>query len=417
MNQQKVIDIVNEQNRWRREECLNLIASESLMSPIAESVYGSDFEGRYNEHTGTDCHYEGTELSYEIEEICNQLFRDHFGTPFVDVRPISGAISNIIVYNALTRPGDILVSLGIPNGAHISHTRWGPAGIRGLKNVDMFFNPETMNIDVERTVDIIRASDPKLVMFGASMFLFPAPIKEIREQVDPNIKFIYDAAHVLGLVYSRLFQEPFKEGVDLITSSTHKTFQGPQGGIIIGSSGLSEKDWTKIDLSVFPGTLSNTHIHRFPSLAVTALEMNEFGEEYASQVVRNAKAFGKALYDRELMALCPNLGFTESHQVMVDVKEHGGGQKVARMMAQCNIICNKMALPNDTSDDATHNPSGIRLGVQELTRWGMKEKEMDAVAEFYKRVIIDGEPVEKVKADVMVYKAQYPHIHFCFPLE
>ena len=417
MNQQKVIDIVNEQNRWRREECLNLIASESLMSPLAESVYGSDFEGRYNEHTGTDCHYEGTELSYEIEEICNQLFRDHFGTPYADVRPISGAISNIIVYNALTRPGDILVSLGIPNGAHISHTRWGPAGIRGLKNVDMFFNPETMNIDVERTVDIIRASDPKLVMFGASMFLFPAPIKEIREQVDPNIKFIYDAAHVLGLVYSRLFQEPFKEGVDLITSSTHKTFQGPQGGIIIGSSGLSEKDWTKIDLSVFPGTLSNTHIHRFPSLAVTALEMNEFGEEYASQVVRNAKAFGKALYDRELMALCPNLGFTESHQVMVDVKEHGGGQKVARMMAQCNIICNKMALPNDTSDDATHNPSGIRLGVQELTRWGMKEKEMDAVAEFYKRVIIDGEPVENVKADVMVYKAQYPDVHFCFPLE
>jgi glycine hydroxymethyltransferase len=417
MNQQKVIDIVKEQNRWRRKECLNLIASESLMSPLAESLYGSDFEGRYNEHIGPECHYEGTELSYEIEEICNQLFRNQFETPYTDVRPISGAIANLIIYNALTRPGDILVSLGIPNGAHISHTRWGPAGIRGLKNVDMFFDPETMNIDVERTVDIIRASAPKLVMFGASMFLFPEPIKEIREQVDPDIKFIYDAAHVLGLVYNRLFQEPFKEGVDLITSSTHKTFQGPQGGIIIGSSGLSEKNWKKIDLSVFPGTLSNTHIHRFPSLAVTALEMNEFGEEYASQVVRNAKAFGKALYDRGLKALCPNLGFTESHQVIVDVKEYGGGQKVARRMAQCNVICNKMALPNDTSKDATHNPSGIRLGVQELTRWGMREKEMDDVAEFYKRVIIDGESVEKVKADVMAYKAQYPDIHYCFPLE
>jgi glycine hydroxymethyltransferase len=387
------------------------------MSPLAESLYGSDFEGRYNEHIGPECHYEGTELSYEIEEICNQLFRNHFETPYTDVRPISGAIANLIIYNALTRPGDILVSLGIPNGAHISHTRWGPAGIRGLKNVDMFFDPETMNIDIERTVDIIRASAPKLVMFGASMFLFPEPIKEIREQVGPDIKFIYDAAHVLGLVYNRLFQEPFKEGVDLITSSTHKTFQGPQGGIIIGSSGLSEKNWKKIDLSVFPGTLSNTHIHRFPSLAVTALEMNEFGEEYASQVVRNAKAFGKALYDRGLKALCPNLGFTESHQVILDVKEYGGGQKVARRMAQCNVICNKMALPNDTSNDATHNPSGIRLGVQELTRWGMKEKEMDDVAEFYKRVIIDGESVEKVKADVMAYKAQYPDIHYCFPLK
>ena len=417
MNQQKVIDIVNEQNRWRREECLNLIASESLMSPLAEIVYSSDFEGRYNEHTGPDCHYEGTKLSYEIEEICNQLFRDHFETPYADVRPISGAVANIIVYNALTRPGDILVSLGIPNGAHISHTRWGPAGIRGLKNVDMYFDPETMNINVERTVEIIRASDPKLVMFGASMFLFPSPIKEIREQVDPDIKFIYDAAHVLGLIYNRLFQEPFKEGVDIITSSSHKTFQGPQGGMIIGSTGLSEKDWKKIDLSVFPGTLSSTHIHRFPSLAVTALEMNEFGEEYAGQIVMNAKAFGRALYNRGFKALCPDLGFTESHQVIVDVKEHGGGQKVARRMAQCNVICNKMALPNDSRDDATHNPSGIRLGVQELTRWGMKEKEMDAVAEFYKRIIIDGEPVEKVKADIMAYKAQYPNIHYCFPVE
>ena len=417
MNRQRIIEIVNEQNRWRREECLNLIASESLMSPLAESVYCSDFEGRYNEHIGPDCHYEGTELQYEIEEICNQLFRDHFETPYADVRPISGAIANLIVYNALARPGDILVSLGIPNGAHISHTRWGPAGIRGLKNVDMFFDPEIMNIDVERTVDVIRASSPRLVMFGASMFLFPEPIEEIREQVGPDIKFVYDAAHVFGLVYSRVLQEPFKEGVDIITSSTHKTFQGPQGGVIIGSSGLSEKDWRKIDLSIFPGTLSNTHIHRFPSLAVTALEMNEYGEEYARQVVRNAKALGRALYDRGLKALCPDLGFTESHQVIVDVKEHGGGQKVARRMAQCNVICNKMALPGDTSNDATNNPSGIRLGVQELTRWGMKEKEMDSVAEFYKRAIIDGEPVERVKADVTAYKALYPDVHYCFPLK
>jgi glycine hydroxymethyltransferase len=415
MNQKKVIDIVNKQNRWRREECLNLIASESLMSPLAESLYSSDFEGRYNEHIGPDCHYEGTELSYEIEEGCNQLFRDHFKTPYVDVRPISGAVANIIVYNALTRPGDILVSLGIPNGAHISHTRWGPAGIRGLKNVDMSFDAETMNINVEGTVDIIKASNPKLVMFGASMFLFPEPIREIREQVGPDLKFVYDAAHVMGLVYGGIFQDPFAEGVDLITSSTHKTFQGPQGGIIIGSLGLSKKDWKKIDQAVFPGTLSSTHIHRFPSLAITALEMNEYGEDHARQIVRNAKAFGKALYSRGFKALCPDLGFTESHQVIVDVKEHGGGQKVARLMAQCNIICNKMALPNDTSDDATHNPSGIRLGVQELTRWGMKEKEMDEVAELYKRAIIDGDPIEKVKAEAMSFKARYPDIHYCFP--
>jgi glycine hydroxymethyltransferase len=216
LEKKRVIEIVNEQNRWRREECLNLIASESLMSPLAESLYLSDFEGRYNEHEGSRCHYEGTELSYEIEEICNQLFRDRFQTSYADVRSISGAIANLIVYSALTRVGDIIVSLGIPNGAHISHTRWGPAGVRGLKNVDMIFDPENMNIDSEKTVEIIKASDPRLVMFGASMFLFPEPIKEIKEMIDPDIKIVYDAAHVLGLIYNGVFQDPFKEGADYV---------------------------------------------------------------------------------------------------------------------------------------------------------------------------------------------------------
>lgn len=415
MQKSRVIDIVNQQNRWRRDECLNLIASESLMSPLAESLYASDFEGRYNEHEGPVCHYEGTQLSYEIEEGCNQLFRDRFQTPYVDVRPISGAIANLIIYSALTRVGDLIVSLGIPNGAHISHTRWGPAGVRGLKNVDMIFDAENMNIDAERTAEIIKVADPKLVMFGASMFLFPEPVKEIKEMIDPDIKIIYDAAHVFGLVYNGVFQNPLKEGADFITSSTHKTFQGPQGGMIIGEPNLSERDWARVDKAVFPGMLSNTHIHRFPSLAITALEMNQYGTEYAKQVVKNAKAFGRALDDRGFNVLCPHLGYTESHQVIVNVSQRGGGEKVAKTLAECNIICNKIAIPSDTSYDATHNPSGIRLGVQELTRWGMKEKEMDTVAELYKNAIMDKDPVEKVKQAAKEFKQQYPNIHYCTP--
>jgi len=384
------------------------------MSPLAAKVFESDFEGRYNEHTGPHVHYEGTELSYEIEEVCNELFRKNFITRFADVRPISGAIANLIVYNAWTKPGDVIASLGIPNGAHISHTRWGPAGVRNLKNVDMFFDAQNMNVDVERSVELIKHSNPKLLMFGASMFLFPEPVKEIREQISPKIKIIYDAAHVFGLVYNKVFQEPLEEGADLITSSTHKTFQGPQGGLIIGNYKLPNEDWERIDRAVFPGMLSNTHIFRFPSLAITALEMNKFGQVYADQVVKNAKAFGRALFNRGFKALCPHKGFTESHQVIVNVKEHGGGEFVARQMAKCNVICNKMALPTDSPQDATQNPSAIRLGVQELTRWGMKEEEMQHVAEFYKRVIIDREPVDYVRRDVIAYKQKFNKILYCF---
>ena len=413
-DRRRVIEIVNQQNKWRREECVNLIASESLMSPLAERLFVSDFEGRYNEHSGPERHYEGTEFSYEIEEICNELFRKNFITRYADVRPISGAISNLIVYSALTKPSDIIVSLGIPNGAHISHTRWGVAGICGLKNVDVAFNVATMNIDAEKTVEIIKKTNPKLVMLGGSMFLFPEPIREIKEQISQKIKIIYDAAHVFGLIYNKIFQRPFEEGADIITSSTHKTFQGPQGGIIIGNYKLLHEDWKKIDTAIFPGTLSNTHIHRFPALAITALEMNKFGRAYADQVVKNAKALGRALFDRGFKVLCPHLGFTESHQLIVDVRTHGGGQYVARQLARCNIICNKMALPQDSPHDATHNPSGLRLGAQELTRWGMKETDMATVAEFWKRAMIDKEPTERIKYDVIEFKKKFNKILYCF---
>lgn len=410
----KIIKIVENHNNWRRKECLNLIASESVMSPLAEKLFVSDFEGRYNEHTGLECHYKGTKHSLEIEELCNDIFRKKFNTNFVDVRPISGGIANLAVYTAFTKPGDILVSPGIPNGAHVSHTRFGLAGVRGLKNIDMSFDSKKMNINVKKTVEIIKKIKPKIVMFGASMFLFPHPIKEIKESLDEDIKIIYDSAHVFGLVYNKKFQNPLEEGTDVITSSTHKTFQGPQGGIIIGNNKMDEKDWKKIENALFPGIVSNSHIHRFPSLAVTALEMNEFGEEYAKQTIKNAKTLAEALNKQGFNVLCPDLGFTESHQIIVNVKEFGGGKTVADKLEECNIICNKMALPLDSSDDATKNPSGIRLGVQELTRFGMKEKEMKIIAELFKNILIDKLNIERMKKEIIDFRKEFKEIKYCF---
>jgi glycine hydroxymethyltransferase len=409
----KITSCINNQNKWRRQECLNLIASESVMSPLAEKFYISDFEGRYNEHD-LEPHYCGTKFSAEIEEICNGIFREKFNTNFVDSRPISGGIANLVAYAAFTKPGDIFVSLGIPNGAHVSSTKWGLAGVHGLKNIDMVFNKEEMNIDVKQTVDLINSINPKLVMFGASMFLFPEPVKEIKDQIDPEIKIIYDSSHVFGLVYNREFQDPLKEGADLITSSTHKTFQGPQGGIIIGNQKLSSDDWKKIQTAIFPGIISSHHIHRLPSLAVTALEMNEFGEDYARQTIKNAKSLGQNLYELGFKVLCPNLGFTESHQVIVDVKEFGGGKVAAEKLEENNIICSKTALPTDSPHDATKNPSGIRLGSQELTRWGMKENEMKIVAELFKKVLIEKAETESVKSDINEMKRGFSKINYCF---
>jgi len=406
----KIIEVTSTHHKWRREECVNLIASESVLSPLTEKYYLTDFEGRYNEHD-VEPHYQGTKYSMEIEKLCNLIFGVRFGTSFIDARPISGGVANLIIYTAFTKPGDIFVSLGIPNGAHISSTRWGLAGVHGLKNIDMVFDKERMNIDIDETAKLINQVDPKLVMFGGSMFLFPEPVKEVKELIDPKIKVIYDAAHVFGLIYNRKFQQPLEEGVDVMTASTHKTFQGPQGGIIIGNPKLAEEDWQKVQTAIFPGILSNHHIHRLPALAITALEMNQFGQAYAEQVIKNAKSLGQALYENGLKVLCPDLGFTESHQVIVNVKEFGGGQVVAKELEENNLICNKMSLPGDSPHDATHNPSGIRLGTQELTRWGMKESEMKVVAELFKKVLIEK---KNVKEEVINFKKQFNKINYCF---
>jgi glycine hydroxymethyltransferase len=410
----KIIDIVNTHNKWRREQCINMIASESIMSPLAEKYFINDFAGRYNEHSGPERHYHGTQHSYDIEELCNEVFRNNFNTSFVDCRPISGGVANLIVYTAFAKPGDNIIALGIPNGAHVSSTQWGMAGVRGLNSVDMVFNPKEMNIDVEKTVQLIRKINPKIIMFGASMFLFPHPIREIKEQIDSDIKIAYDSAHVFGLIYNKEFQNPLEEGADVISSSTHKTFQGPQGGIIIGNKNLDEKDWKKIQTAIFPGTISNHHIHRLPSLAITALEMNDFGKEYAKQVIKNAKALGQALYDLGFKVLCPEKDFTESHQIIVNVREFDGGRTVAGILEENNIICNKMSIPIDTPQDATKNPSGIRLGSQELTRIGMKESEMNQVAEFFKKAIKEKKNVRK---DVEEFREEFQKIHYCFEQE
>ncbi len=406
----RIFGITEMQNNWRRKECINLIASESVLSPLAEKFFFSDFEGRYNEHDA-EPHYQGSKYSMEIEKFCNHIFEKNFETEFVDTRPISGGIANLIAYTAFSKPGDVIISLGIPNGGHVSSTRSGLAGVRGLNNMDMVFDKEKMNIDVDGTVRLIKKVNPRLVMFGGSMFLFPEPVKEIKEQIDSNIKVIYDGAHVLGLIYNGIFQQPLKEGADLLNASTHKTFQGPQGGIIIARQGFPEEDWKKVQRAIFPGTLSSTHIRRLPSLAITALEMNEFGRDYADQTIRNAKVLAQSLYENGFKVLCPNLGFTESHQIMVDVRDLGGGKSVAEKLEENNIICNKMALPTDNSNDATKNPSGIRLGTQEMTRWGMKESDMKEIACLFHNVLLKQ---KNAKEDVERLKKQFSEIKYCF---
>ncbi|MGQ9723239.1 MAG: serine hydroxymethyltransferase [Candidatus Jordarchaeum sp.] len=406
---QRTLDIVAKQNTWRREECVNLIASENIMSPLAIEVFNSDMMHRYAEGLPCKRYYQGTKYVDEIETLVTELGKKLFHCKYFDSRPISGSVANLCVFTALAQPGDQISNLRVADGGHISHSALGAAGIRGLKTLNMPFDHKEMNIDVEKLKSLIKKKKIKLIVLGGSLYLFPHPIKEIKEILE-DAKILYDASHVLGLITGKRFQDPLAEGADVVATSSHKTFPGPQGGMVYTDN---EEISKKVAQAILPGIVSNHHLYRLPSLAITMIETLEFGEKYADQIQKNSKKLASSLYEKGFQVLCEHKGFTESHQVAVDVRGNGGGKKVAETLEKANIICNKNLLPWDKDED-TENPSGLRLGVQECTRTGMKESEMEHIAHLITRLIIKGENPDKIKEELIQFKKDYRETKYCF---
>jgi glycine hydroxymethyltransferase len=394
---------------------LPMIASENVLSPMCREMLVTDFHGRYAEGTPGKRYYEGCEIFDRIEEKAMELGKKLFSCNYVDVRPTSGTTANIAVLKALIKPGETACVLDLANGAHISFGKWGGAGVRGINLVSYPFNDELMNIDVDGAVKLIKQIEPKLCLNGRSVFLFPSPIKELAEAAhDVGAYMIYDAAHVLGLIAGKHFQDPLREGADVMNGSTHKTLPGPQGGMIVSDHNAKDDEsktlLRKIGFGVFPGVTSSYHLHHVAAKAIAFAEHLEFGEEYAKQTIKNAQAFAQALYERGFQVFGEKLGFTKSHQILLAIGP-GKGKEASKKLVDAGIVTNMNTIPGD---EDPLNPSGLRLGTPELTRIGMKEKEMDEIAEFYKRVIIDKEKPEKIKADIKEFRKDYQILHYCF---
>ncbi len=414
----ELFDLIEKQHEWR-SKCINMIASENITSPAVRYAIVSDFGHRYAEGLlgGRDNglqlfnrFYQGTRFFDRVEALTMKLAEDLFCAEHANVVPTSGTIANLAVYNALSENGDGISGLSVQAGGHISHTHISCAGVVGLRDISYAFDKDEMNIDVDESKKILLKEKPKIIMLGASLFLFPHPVGEMREIADEiDASLIYDGAHVLGLIAGKKFQEPLKEGADAITGSTHKSLPGPQGGIILCNKNIAHR----IDNSAFPGLMSNHHLHHVAGLLVALAEMQEFGQEYAKQITKNAKTLAQSMYESGFNVLCEHKGFTQSHQVVVDVSSIGKGNEIANNCEESNIIINKNLLPGDSLKD-TDNPSGIRLGVQELTHLGMKESEMKAVSGFFKRVAIDKENPKKVREDVSEFMKDYNKVHYCF---
>jgi len=440
----KVLTLLNktvDNTLWRQSQCINLIPSEQTPSPMTRLLSIMDPAGRYAEHKPVKAfaeaevfYYQGTDFIAEVERLLEEQMQIFLGCSEVEARLISGQMANTAVFSALVdyisrsnrkseprRIGRVL-NHHIIKGGHLSAQPMG-AMRDFIAHDSKTERPAVVNfpvlaenlykIDVAACHEIIAEYKPELIILGKSVTLHREPVAQIRHFVDEislDCIIMYDMAHVLGLV-GPYFQEPFKEGADIVTGSTHKTFFGTQRGIIASDyqrDNLRWPLWEAVRRRAFPGSVSNHHLGTLLGLLMAAYEMNCFKGEYQKKVLANAKAFALALKEVGLdVAGDPNIDYTETHQVILNVG-YSKGPEIARLLEDNNIIVNYQASPEEEGFTAA---GCLRMGVAEMTRFGMEEKDFQELAELI-RDVVNG--AKNVKEKVVKFRTRFVDMKYCF---
>ncbi len=408
-----VIDAVNRNEEWRGKRCINLLAPEAPTSPTVRALLSSEIGTRAAEgHIGrVNRWFAGTQHIDEVEALCVELLKLAFRCRYADHRLMGSMLGNMAIYHALTQPGDVIMSAAQPFGGHSSNRVDGPAGMRGLKIMDVPFDPVELEVDLDAFARAARQAKPRLVVMGMSMTLFPLPVREMSSVIaEWGGKFIFDGAHQAGLIAGGQFQDPLNEGAVVLTGSAGKTFSGPQSGMILWNDPALTRPLAD---TIFPVLAATHQVNRVAALAVSAAEMLEYGKLYMAQIVKNSQALGRALDQRGIPVIGAKRGYSRTHQVIADVKQFGGGLDVAHRLAEANLITNKNLVPGDRPED-WDRPSGLRMGTIEVTRLGMREADMETIAEFFARVLVRNELVEMVGKDVEDFRLPHQTLYYNF---
>ncbi len=437
----ELIAKASENHGWRQERCVNLIPSENTPSRAVRMLCGCDPAGRYAEHKKILAfydrdvfYYQGTKFIDEVERLLAAEMRAYFGCTEAETRLLSGQMANMAVFSSLmdwknradrkSEPKRLgyVMNNHIIKGGHLSAQPMGalhdyiaidPATEKpAVVNFPVLADDPFM-IDVEETKKLIDRYRPELIVFGKSMVIRKEPVAEIRRFVDEqgiSTTIMYDMAHVLGIV-GKYFQDPFAEGAEIVTGSTHKTFFGPQRGV--AAVNWKEEDlkyelWKTIETRTFPGSVSNHHLGTMLGMLMAAYEMNQFRDEYQKAVIENAKAFAKALKAEGMDVLGdPAVGYTETHQVLISVG-YGEGAAAAERLEENNIIVNYQATPDEEGFTAS---GALRTGVSEMTRFGFGPAEFEKLASLMADCVLRG---RNVADEVAKLRADHTEMRWCF---
>ena len=428
-------DRVAANNRWRQRECINLIPSETTPSLLVKACEVADAAGRYAEHRrlkGEEVYfYQGTDFIREVEEEVHEQAQRFFGCDRVEARPVSGQLANIVVFEALlrlknrgndgpTRRLSSVINNGLIQGGHLSAQAMGAlfnvvdrddAGAERTYPIPVRADNPYL-ADTGALLKLVGEQRPDLIVFGKSMFLHPEPVREVAGLVagleEPPL-LMFDMAHVLGLYGA--FQSPLDEGAAVVTGSTHKTFFGPQRGVVLGSR-AARPLWPHVRHRACPGTTSNHHLGTLIGFLAALYEMNACKDDYPRQVITNARAFAQALAAAGIAVEGgESEGYTHTHQVIIRVAPALAGDEAAERLERNNIITNYQALPGDASFAVS---GGVRLGVQEMTRHGMQPADFETVAELIARVVVRD---DDVREEVIALRGRFLDMRYCLPAD
>ena len=386
----------------RQNSHIELIASENWVSKAVMAAMGSPLTNKYAEGYPGKRYYGGCQCVDEVENLARERAKELFGCEYANVQPHSGAQANMAVFFAMLEPGDTYMGMNLDHGGHLTHG--SPVNMSGkyFHVVPYGVNDEGV-IDYDKVLEIAKECRPKLIVAGASAYARTIDFKRFREIADEvGAYLMVDMAHIAGLVAAGLHPSPIPYA-HVTTTTTHKTLRGPRGGMILSSNEMNEK--FNFNKAVFPGIQGGPLMHVIAAKAVCFREalQPEF-REYQEQIVKNAKALCEGLKKRGVKIVS---GDTDNHLMLVDLTEAGvSGKELEKRLDDAHVTCNKNTIPNDPRSPFV--TSGVRLGTPAVTTRGMKEDDMDKIAEIIAMVIQSEDNVDAARKMVAELTEKYP---------
>lgn len=403
-----ICGIVKDHDGWR-SRCLNLNPAEGLSSRRCRALLDSDMATRLTEGLpGAKIYPHGKQNAHveQIESLIVTLARRLFGARYVEWRPVSTTMANAIVFFSHLTGGDRILVQAEDGGGNYSYQSQGAPGLAGAAVSQLPWRGEGFEIDLDRAAEMARSLSPRMIVIGGSNVLFPYPIRQLREIADSvGALLVYDAAHLGLLIAAGGFQKPLEEGAHVVTVSTHKAMGGPVGGLILTDDEKIARSVTRL---TFPAFMQTRDQNKYAALALALAEVTAFGEILAGQMVANAKALARGLELEGFRVLAADRGHTRTHQIFLSL-----GDEARNFENRCqasNILLSDCALAGDM---AKGRRSGARLATHELTRLGMKEHEMGAIAALIAAAFRGADPGQ-VATKVAHLMEHHPVIRYSF---